>query len=320
MEMISLVMGILVALFLSGFFSGIEMAYISFDKLLLKGKIEKNTSLSRTKKILEDPSQFITFVLIGNNFCLICLSSLSTIFFQTVFGEVNEAVLGVGIVLVLTPVIVIFCELIPKNIGIVHSRRIVQMTSFLIEFLIKMTLPFIQAILFVTKILLFPLSLFLKTSSVFVTRTELRGIFDEGFQKGRMTRHSKEMIDHVFDFDRITVGQKMVSLSKVAKICIDDPSSKLKELARKTHFARFLVYGKTQEEILGFVNIYDVLFDEGDQVTIKDHLRTPIFLKEDTTLHKALEKLRQEREWFLVVIGKGDRAVGTLTLKRLLNF
>jgi putative hemolysin len=155
---------------------------------------------------------------------------------------------------------------------------------------------------------------------VFVTRQELRAILDESVHKGIFSTKEKQLIDTVFDFEHKTVKDKMRAIAAVKKIDINDPLARVKALAATSTRTRFLVDDKKTGAILGYVNIFDILFEGQAGGTVKDFLRTPVFLPEMTTLREAFETLRDRREWILFAVGAQDKVTGILALNDILNF
>lgn len=322
MEIVSLVVLLFIAMFFSASFSGLEMAYVSFDKLLLKKEAtgKEGKYLGRMNKMLKHPPELITLMLIGNNFCLICLSSAATLLAQRLLTGQSEQFIEFFVIATLTPLIIIFGELLPKHYGLVLSTRLCQLTNYLVFFLYRLFMPFIVFVLGFAKVLLMPFRSRLEHDQEMVTREELKRIFEEGFRQGEMNYVGKQMVKNVLELNQSRLKDKMVPIANVAKININESVEKLKELSRKKGFARYLVYGKSPKDIMGFISVYDVLFDDRQKVTIRDHLRTPLFLHENMTLQNAVENLKREEERFLCVIDQKDQVIGCSTLKRILDF
>jgi putative hemolysin len=318
---IVLLSGIVLALTCAGFFSGTEMAFVSLKKLLLRKKPARDEhDLRRIQKIMRTPARFISMVLIGTNLALIAASSLTTMFTRDLLPERSAIFIEFLVLAVLTPIIVFFCEVIPKNIGVLYSESVCRRANIPVLFLLALLRPIIAFVGGMSQGLLWLMRNQRRHKKVFVTRQELRAILDESVHKGIFSTREKQLIDTIFDFEHRTVKDKMRAINTVKKIDVNDPLTRVKALASTSTRTRFLVNDKKTGAILGYVNIFDVLFEGHEGGSVKDFLRTPVFLPEMTNLRDAFENLRNRREWILFAVGAQDKVTGILALNDILNF
>ncbi len=318
---VAILFGIIVALMFSFFFSGIEMAFISLRKILLRKKATRSDhDLQRVQKIMRRPARFVSMVLIGNNIANVAASSLSTMLAWKLFPDLSAIAIEFLVLAILTPVIVFFCEVIPKNIGVLYAEKIAYRVNSIILFLMLMFRPLIMILGGISDAILWLMRSYRKHKKVFVTRQELRAIVDESVHKGVFSTREKQLIDTVFDFEHKTVRDKMRAISSVKKIDINDSFARVKMIASTSVRTRFLVHDKKTGEILGYVNVLEMLFEGQEGGAIKDFLRTPVFMPETIMLRDAFETLRQRREWLLFAVGPADKVSGILALNDILNF
>lgn len=313
--MVNVCVGIVVALFLSAFFSGAEMAFVSLDKVFLRRKpTPSDHDVLRIKRIMRKPMLFINAVLIGNNIALVMASSLATILVSSIFPLQGEMFVQVLVVSVLTPIVVLCCEIVPKGFCALHAKKVCRMVNVPILILMYLCMPVIATLAFLAQFFMKPFK-GAEAKRSFITRQELRAVFAESMLAGAITNKEKQFIDTVLNFDHTLVRNKMTPVDHVAKVDVNDSLECLKALARETPRSRFFVEDKKTGDVLGFVNIFDVLFDDARQGTVSDYMRTPLFVKEDITLHEAFVKLQHAREWILFAVGQDDKITGLLTLK-----
>lgn len=111
-----------------------------------------------------------------------------------------------------------------------------------------------------------------------MTEDELRTIVAVGHEKGVIETDEKNMINNVFDLDDSVAGDIMVPRVNMTFIDIDANYEELMEKFRKTRYTRFPVYQDSKDNVVGIVNIKDLLLeDEAENFSIKDHLRKPLY-------------------------------------------
>ena len=111
-----------------------------------------------------------------------------------------------------------------------------------------------------------------------MTEDELRTIVAVGHEKGVIETDEKNMINNVFDLDDSVAGDIMVPRVNMTFIDIDASYEELMEKFRKTRYTRFPVYQDSKDNVVGIINIKDLLLEEeGEVFSIKDHLRKPLY-------------------------------------------
>ncbi|MBN1493796.1 MAG: DUF21 domain-containing protein [Candidatus Omnitrophica bacterium] len=321
MDNLMLITGIMCGLAFAAFFSGTEMAFVSLKKILLRKKPGRDEGdLVRIQQIMRRPARFISLVLIGTNIALVIASSLATILTKHLLPNRSILFIELLVIMILTPVIVFFCEVIPKNVGVLYAEYICKKVNVAILFFLRVFGPLITFFEFTSDGILRMVGGRPRHKKVFITRQELKGIFDESVLKGVISSREKQLIDTIFEFEYKTVKDRVRTLAKVKKVDVSDTLANVKALAADSTRVRFVVEDKQTGTILGFVHVFDILFEEDEGVSVKNFIRTPVFVKETTTLHEAFETLCERREWMLFALGENEEITGILTLKDILNF
>ncbi len=312
--MISLTLLFLLAFFLSAFFSAAEMAFVSMNRLQFRELADSgNRAAQAILKLQEHSHQLLTTLLIANNVANITAVSIFTYQFQHFFGIANEWL----ITAILAPLLLIFAETLPKDYGRLKSQ------SFLLQYaglLRQIARFFYLPTFFILKgvdWLLKPMDPILR-KNLFVSEEEFRSLIQESTKSGVVTVHEKQLIDTILDFERLHIESVMIPLSKVPKAAITGTVGEVKELARRTQAKMVLVYEEIPSIIVGMIYVFDLLFEEKEKQSLKNFLRSPIFLPRNTSIEKAFLTLQEKRQSFAAVIDERREVIGVVSIEKLL--
>ena len=154
--------------------------------------------------------------------------------------------------------------------------------------------------------------------SIYVSQEEFRSLIEESSRTGVVGQQERKLIDTILDFERIQVESVMIPLAKIPKISITDHVEQVKEMARQTHSRMVLVYEEIPSLIVGMIYVFDLLFEEEDRTGLKNYLRSPIFLPQNTSIEKAFLTLQDKRQSFAVITDAKGEVVGAVPIERLL--
>jgi CBS domain containing-hemolysin-like protein len=151
------------------------------------------------------------------------------------------------------------------------------------------------------------------------TKRDLKGIVLSGKEAGEVEHDEAELIHKVLDFGAKTVENIMIPLYRVASISAGDSIENLKKLVSINGFSRIPVYQDNKDDIVGVVNIYDVLFAQEEKNRIVDFLREPVHVKESDGIDIALTRLRRQKQPMGIVQDKDQNVVGIVTIEDILE-
>ncbi|MCB9800297.1 MAG: DUF21 domain-containing protein [Candidatus Omnitrophica bacterium] len=310
--MISLTIVFILCFFLSAFFSGAEMAFVSLNKLKLRELSDSGDPAAKMLLTIYDhPHHFLTALLIGNNVVNISATSIFTYGFKNIFGTSNEWV----ITLLLAPLLLIFAEMLPKDYCRIRSQAFMLSYSGILNL--------------VSRILYYPTRIVTKTidallgrgpdKNIFVTEEEFRSLIEESMKSGVVSRPEKRLIDTILDFEKIQVNAIMIPLELIPKVSIDSHIGEVKDLARTTQAKMILVYEEIPSIIVGMIYVFDLLFEEDDARGLKGYLRAPIFLAQNSSIEKAFLTLQEKHQSFAVVMDQTQEVTGAVSIEKLLT-
>ncbi|MBR9936905.1 HlyC/CorC family transporter [Oscillospiraceae bacterium Marseille-Q3528] len=309
---------IIVLLALSAFFSSAETAYTTINRIRLRTLIEEgNTSAKRVERIIHNPGKMLSAILIGNNIVNLSASSLMTIFSTNVFGSRSVGV-ATG---VLTLLVLIFGEISPKTMASGHAERIALLYSAPVSALIWLLTP----VIFIVNVLSRGLMLLLridpdKKNGNFTTN-ELRTIMEVSHEEGVLENEEKVMINNVFDFGDTQAKDIMIPRADMVFANIDDSYDDLLEIFKKEMFTRLPVYENTTDNVIGIINMKDLLLHEGpkEDFHIRNILREAHFTYEYKKISELMLEMKDYSVNFTIVLDEYGSTAGLITFEDLLE-
>jgi len=303
----------LIAIILEGFFAASEISFISSSPLQLRHRqLKGDQKAKKVYEFIKNPERFLATTLVGINVSLVLSTSLLT-FILARAGIKNS---NLWITFIFTPFIVIFAELVPKNIGRFFSQDFSYKSVKLIEFFTKLLSPIVIAIEAASKILV---KIFIKKSrfrSPFVTKEEIRRLVREIEIQGGIDRGEKEAIEGVMGFRKDTVKDFCVKTKKVIAFDYSDSFSSLLPIVRKYRFTRYPVF--RNKEVLGFINIYDLFYNNQADSNWQQFVRPITKVGFNQKLHEIFATLKNKRENIALVL-KGKKIYGIITLEDIIR-
>lgn len=306
----------LLIIVLSGLISGSEAALLSTSypeakEFLTKSRTEKEVrKAERLLAIKDNLQRYITTIVILNN----VVNIVGSMFIGLLAARFFDNSLYVGMVsAVLTFMIILFAEIIPKVIGEKHS--------------VKISLA-ISNTLFVLTIFLHPLVLFLnKLTNIFVDTSKGGNQISEGVIKemailgkaeGSINNYESELIKNVFEMDDTELYDVMVPRKKVVSLTFSTKFFEIIDIAKKTGFTRFpIISDDDEEEILGLINVKDLFKYHGKEKTfnIKKILRKIEFAPEAMKLSTLEKKMRNSKTHMSAIFDEHGSFSGIVTLE-----
>lgn len=269
------------------------------------------------QNLLRKPDRIIGLILLGNNLVNILAASIATVVAIRLFGD-N----GIWISpLVLTVVVLIFAELLPKTIAAYHPEKIAIPASYPLSVLLKVFYPFVWLINGIVNLLLRPLGI--RTNAEMLerlSREELRTLVKEG---GHISNDHQRMLINILDLEQAEVDDVMVPRGDIVGLDLDEDWDDILQQLSQTIYTRLPVYRGSIEQVEGFLHIRTIISKLSHRSLVYDDLlrsiRKPYFIPEGTHLTRQLLEFQQkERRLGLVVDEYGD-IQGLVTLDDILE-
>jgi len=307
-----------ILLLLSYFFSSAETSITASTKGKLLALADDHPKKRKALLWLsENISNAINITLIGNNLVNIAASAVATTVALKLFGAVGTA----WSVFIMTALIVVFCEVLPKNIAITDQ-----------EYVLLRSLPILMKL----RIILWPLMVVIKTIlhcvekitgrkfasyTGIASREELEHIVTEGSESGVLDEDESEMIHSIIDFEETKVSEVMVPRVDVEAIEIESSIEEAVDLSLKTGHSRIPVYEEDLDEIRGVLYAKDLLtlLSSEKKKSIAELMRKPMFVPETMKTDEALETMKKSKKHIAIVVDEYGGTAGIVTLEDLIE-
>ncbi len=305
---------LLILVFLSAFFSSAETALTTVNRVRLKALADEGNKHAQTAMdILDKYGKMLSAILIGNNIVNLTASSLMTIVAMKIR-------LSVGIATgILTVVILIFGEIVPKNMAMIYSEKLALFYAVLIAGLMKVMTP----VIFVVDKLsggimkLLHIDTSKKTA---MTEVELRTYVEVSHEDGVIESEEREMIYNVFDFSDALAKDIMIPRIDMVTVSEDAGYEEVMALFKECMYTRIPVFREDKDNIIGMINIKDfILVEEREHFSISSIMRQAYYTYEFKKTADLLIEMREKRANVSFVLNEYGATVGMITLEDLLE-
>lgn len=265
--------------------------------------------------VVEDSGKLLSTILIGNNIVNISASSLATTITMRLFG--NAAVsISTGII---TLLVLIFGEITPKTMASLHAEKMALSYARIIQFLMFLLTPVIFLVNKMAKGVLTLLRVDDSVKGNTITEHELRTLVNVGHKEGVIETEERQMIYNVFDFGDSQAQDVMVPRIDVTFADVNSSYEDLIQLFREEKHTRFPVFEETTDNIIGIVNVKDLLLTEKKDFTLRKILRDAYFTYEYKKTSELLMEMKEHSVSFAVVLDEYGATSGIVTLEDLVE-
>jgi Mg2+/Co2+ transporter CorB len=321
---------ILFLLVLSGCFSGSETALTAASRGKLRTQADKGSvGAQRALKITEDNERLIGSVLLGNNLVNILAASLATALFTRLFGESGVALAT----LVMTLLVLIFAEVLPKTYAITNAERAASMVSGPISIVVLIFAPVVSIVRLLVRGMLRLLGVPVDPdSNILAVREEIAGALQLGHSEGVVEKEDRDRILGALDLRDRVVEEIMLHRSGIEMIDAGDAPSDILEQCLQSNHTRLPVFRDDPENIIGVIHAKDLLRamykliggPEGDAAALKnfdiaDVAMEPYFVPETSTLDEQMRQFLHRRTHFALVVDEYGSLQGLITLEDILE-
>lgn len=316
---------VFVLLFLSGFFSGSETALTAASKSRLHNwEKDGNKGAAIVNRIRERKDRMIGALLLGNNLVNILASALATFVMTELFGSVGV----VYATMIMTLLVLIFAEVLPKTYALTHADKMAVFIAPIMNVVIKVFAPIAIVVNFIVK----------KTLKLFGADMDkigenshmevLRGVIDLHEGADNETYEQRAMLRSVLDLFEVDIEEIMTHRKNVLMLDANDPIEKIIEEALESPYTRMPVYRDDNDNIIGVLHAKALMRElkareranQGiDDLDIEELSTDPWFVPEATTLYEQLQAFRSRREHFAAVVDEYGSYMGIVTLEDILE-
>lgn len=314
-------LGIVVLLLLSGFFSSSETALFSLKRNHRHALSEsKPEAASVIEKLLSQPRRLIVTLLIGNETMNVAVSTLSATMLVSALG-VEYAYLNV---FVMVPLLLLVGEITPKTLAIRHNQKFAAFQAPLLDKFAYLITPVRKLVRYVADWFITQLIGPERSEGNIITEDMMRTLAADALQKGALDTNEAEMIHQIFDFGNVTAEDVMTPRSDMSGIPLEFSLAAVLEDFKAHRHTKIPVYGHDLDSIKGVLFARDLvgLNLDSPQAHLYDYqsmLRVPYFVPESKAGSALFNDFREKRITIAIVVDEYGGVVGLVTMEDLLE-
>lgn len=311
---------LIVLIVMSGFFSMSETALMALSKIRVRHMVDEGIKGAKlVAKLTEDPNKLLGAILIGNNIVNIGASALATSLAVKFFGGSDK---GVAVAtMIMTVLVLIFGEITPKSIAKQKSEKVSLLVSKPIKIVVILFKPFIAIFTGISAVFIRLLGGDPKATEPFITQEELKTMVGVSEEEGVLEDVEKEMIFNVFDFTDQQVKDVMVQRVDVIAVDKDASYEEVLNIIKVEQFSRMPVYNKTIDNIIGILNVKDLIIagERKKEFKLVDYIREPVYSFEFKKISELFKEMKKSRSHISIVLDEYGGTVGIVTIEDLIE-
>ena len=310
-------------LVISAFLSGSETALTATSKArMLRLQQEGKRRARWVIFLLEQKERLLGAILLGNNLVNIMASALATRIFLDLFGETGV----VYATLVMTVMVVIFAEVLPKTYAILAPDMSALRAAGPLRVLLVILAPFTLALSFISGSILRLTGLAKSANlSLVPAMEEIRGAIDLHHAEGTVPKDDRDMLGGILDLGDTSIEEIMIHRSHMLMIDADLPSDEIVAQVLDSPYTRIPLWRDEPENIIGILHAKDLLRALATSpmgpagIDFNNLARAPWFVPETTSLSEQLEAFRNRKAHFALVVDEYGVLMGLVTMEDILE-
>ena len=322
-EILLTLAAIVFLLLLSAFFSGSETALTAASRARLHSLEQEGNEKARVvNRLLERPERLISTILLGNNLVNIMASAVTTSLLIGLFGEVGVFYATI----VMTIIVVVFSEVLPKTYAIAYSDRIALTVAPVLRVIMIVLRPAVMLIeAIVSVILKLTPSKRDDAANILAAHDEIRGTIDLQAKEGTVPRHDAEMLGGVLDLKDLQVADIMIHRTKMETLDADSDPQEIIDEILKSQYTRMPLWKDEPENIVAVLHTKDLLTALGrvgwdiSKLDIMSFAQAPWFVPDTTSLKTQLNQFLKKKAQMALVVDEYGEVQGLITLEDILE-
>lgn len=308
-----------------------EVAYLSVNKNKVALHAKKGDRKAiKVQKILENSSTVLATIQIGITFAGFFASAFAADTYadelvqRLMFLNIEPQVLRQVVVIVITVILsyfnLVFGELFPKNIAIYHPEKITYLMAGSLNLLSKVFYPFVWILTKSTNLLskIFKIK---PDSKEKITEEDIKLMIFEGYKEGTIENDEKNYIYNIFSFNDKKIKDIMVRKENIVAIDVDSNTKEILETIKKSKRSRIPVYYETLDNVIGILNIKDMVLSHANnkRIKLKEILRKPYYVSEDDIIDDVFRYMQDMQQSLVMVQDGHHKTVGLVTIEDIVE-
>jgi Mg2+/Co2+ transporter CorB len=316
------IIAVLVLIIISAFFSGSETALTAASRArMLAFEKSGDQRAVIVQRLIQTRERLIGALLLGNNLVNILASALATSLFINLFGDTGV----VYATLVMTLVVLVFAEVMPKTLAISNPDRFALTVSPMVRFIVAIFSPAVIAIEAFVKMVLNRLGANIGDQAILSAHEELRGTVDLQHHEGGLVKDDRDRIGGLLDLNELEVSDIMVHRTGMLVLNADETPSALVDMVLASPYTRIPLWRGEPDNIVGVLHAKDLLRSlqahngDVDKLDITEIATKPWFVPDTTSLKAQLNAFLKRKVHFALVVDEYGEVQGLVTLEDILE-
>ena len=303
----------------SAFFSGSEAAFFSISRA------KARTFLGEGKKgavpldlLKRDPNRFLLLILIGKNLSNIAAVSVGTLFAITSFGNENLLLAILVTIFLLTAILLIVGDIIPKAYANLNSEKLALTLSPFLHILVQIFSPLIWVLDGIVHLISGDRPL----TANMITEDDIKEWIDAGTEEGTIEEEEQQMLYSVLEFGETSVRKVMTRRQDVVMLEDIATTAQALELFHETRVSRIPIYQGTTDKIIGILNIKDLFaadFIHQAHASITSLVNEPYFIPDSKKIDVLLREMQKNKTHMAIVLDEYGAFEGVITVEDILE-
>ena len=322
---------LIILTFINAMLAMAEVAYLSVNKSKVALHAKKGDKKAiKVQRILDNSGTVLATIQIGITFAGFFASAFAAdtyadgIVLKLSFFNIDLEVLRQIVVVLITVVLsyfnLVLGELFPKNIAIYHPEKITYLMAGTLNIMSKIFYPFVWILTKSTGVLckIFKIKADNKEK---ITEEDIKLMIFEGYKEGTIEKDEKNYIYNVFSFNDKKIKDIMVKKDEIVALDVDSDTKQILETIKKSKRSRIPVYYETLDNVIGILNIKDLLVSHANKevIALKDILRTPFYVSENEIIDDVFKYMQKEQQALLIVTDEHHNVTGLVTLEDIVE-
>lgn len=314
------IFSIFILILISGFFSGSEASLFSLNliqKERLKSRSFKTAALIDI--LIHHPKQLIITILVGNDMINIAASVIATGLFLTHYPHTAEWIT----IAVMTPLTLIFAEVLPKTVSVAHNEKIASMATRPLLAFYRFILPIRWMFEVTADGIIRMMGFYKKEKEPVIMEDDFRDMVDLSHKDGEILGLERDLIHNVFEFSDTRVAGVMTPVKQIQSIPEGLPFPEVVKRAQKTRHSRIPVYSKVKKNIIGILYVKDLLkikqSQKKDKALLNEIVRPAIFVLDSRMVDDIFYLLKEKRTHIAICHNENGDISGLITMEDLLE-
>ena len=298
-------------LILSAFFSGTETAYFHIRK-------HRKETPEKIKSVLDSPQRLLVSLLTGNTIVNVSIASLAA-YITAGFADDytwSKSTLILMEVLVVSVVVLIFGEILPKMIAIKYSKEYALKMYTPLKIMMFILSPIAQGFNAITNLVIKIIPF--RKEKIFDSEEELKILAELGEEEGTLQEEESDMIQSIFDFKEKTVGEIITPRVDIVSLKSDESIDRAMDIIGERQFSKIPIYKDTIDNINGILYAKDIipyLMGSRPNVNLQTLARQPFFVPETKPIDDLMEEFKLRKTSIAIVVDEWGGTEGLVTLE-----